>query len=289
MQALEAIKVVEFAWFGVGPMIAECLGFHGATVVKIESNSHPDPYRLDEPRAGRIGWNRSGAFALYNANTYGATLELSHPEGKEIAIELLKQADVVVQGFSPGVMKQFDLDYESVKEFNPEVIYLNTAAQGQSGPHCNISALGSHMTALCGFAHITGWPDKEIPAYPNGALPDFLSVPLALAAVLAALDYRRRTGKGQNIDHSQFEASLQFLAPAILDYEVNGRIAQRIGNRCPYAAPHGVFPCKGEDKWVAIAVFSDEEWQSLSQAMGTPQWTCPWCSQRAADGSIEDP
>jgi len=126
--------------------------------------------------------------------------------------------------------------------------------------------------SLAGVTHLTGWPDRP-PAQPYAAYTDIVAPRFGLAGLIAALDYRDRTGKGQYLDLSQQEAAINLLAPLALDYIVNGREAERMGNRCPYAAPHGAYPCRGEDEWCVIAVFSDEEWQSFCRIMGNPEWS----------------
>ena len=149
---------------------------------------------------------------------------------------------------------------------------FSTSQQGQNGRHSRIAALGTQLVSLAGFTYLTGWPDRG-PTGPYGPYTDATAPPVGAAAIAAALDYRRRTGRGLYIDLSQYEAGINFLAPALLDYTVNKRVQSAQGNRCLYAAPHGIFPCKGDDQWCAIATFTDEEWQALCQAMGNPEWT----------------
>jgi benzylsuccinate CoA-transferase BbsF subunit len=147
---------------------------------------------------------------------------------------------------------------------------LSSCMQGQTGPHARHPGSGHKLTALAGFSSITGWPDR-----PPGSIlayTDFIGPRLNVIAILAALEYRRRTGKGQYLDMSQYENAIHFFAPLILDYAVNARIADRVGNRSAYAAPHNVYRCLGEDRWCAIAVFSDDEWQNLCRVMGNPDW-----------------
>lgn len=271
-QVLEGVKVADFSWVGVGPLSVKYLADHGATVVHIESTTHPETLRLAPPFRDNIpGINRSGFFANYNTSKYGVSLNLAHPKGREIARRLIMWADIVAESYTPGVMARWGLDYESVRRFKPEVIYLSTCQMGQTGPHAGHPGYGTALSALAGFYHITGWPDRE-PAGPYGAYTDFLNFRLGGIAILAALEYRRRTGRGQYIDLSQLEGALQFIAPLILDYTVNGRVAGRQGNRAPDAAPHGAYPCKGEDRWCVIAVYTDQQWEALREAMGDPPW-----------------
>jgi benzylsuccinate CoA-transferase BbsF subunit len=272
MEALKGIKIVEFAWFAVGPYISQYLAQHGATVVKVESSAHPDSYRLDEPFTdGKVGLNRGANFALSNACKYGITLNLALPKGRKLALKLIRWADVVVQAFPPGSFKRLKLDYESVKEHHPQIIYFNTCLQGQTGPHAQLPGLGPHLSSLSGFTALAGWPDRD-PVGLYGAYTDFVAYQFGVIAIMAALDYRRRTGKGQHIDQSQYESSLQFQSPLILDYSANGRIRKANGSRHPWASPHGVFPCRGEERWVAITIFSDEEWHNFCRVTGGQAW-----------------
>lgn len=244
----------------------------GATVVRIETISHVDSLRIAQPFKDDIpGVNRSGLWANYNRNKYSITLNLNRPQGINVTKRLISWADVVVESFTPGTMKKWGLDYENLKRINPSIIMLSTCMQGQTGPHSRHPGYGFQMVALSGIAQVTGWPDREpLSLY---AYTDLIAPPLGVAALAAALDYRRRTGKGQYLDLSQYEASVHFIAPLALDYTVNGHVAERAGNSCPYAAPHGAYPCRGKDRWVVIAVFSDEEWKAFSRVIGNPEWT----------------
>jgi benzylsuccinate CoA-transferase BbsF subunit len=268
----EGVKVVDFTWLAAGPLMAAYLADFGAVVVKIESVNRPDPWRFFPPfKDNEAGMNRSVGFGYYNRNKYSATLNLSDPSGLEVAKRLVAWADVVLESFTPGTMEKWELTYNDLVKVKPDIIMLSTNMQGQTGPRATIPGLGIQMAALCGFSYLTGWPDRE-PLQPI-AYTDSVAALFGAAAIIAALDYHRRTGKGQYLDLSQFETSLQFLAPVFLDYNANGREAVRAGNRCSYAAPHGVYRCKGDDRWCAVSVFSDDEWLNLCQAMGNPKWS----------------
>jgi benzylsuccinate CoA-transferase BbsF subunit len=184
-----------------------------------------------------------------------------------VLLDLVSWADVVVEAFSPRAMKHWGLGYEALRPVNPGLVMLSTCLMGQTGPLAMFSGFGNLAGALCGYYSVTGWPDRP-PVGPFGAYTDYFSPPCALTALLAALDHRRRTGEGQYVDFSQAEASLLGLAPALLDFEVNGRIAQAAGNDDADHAPHGVYPTAGDDTWVAIAVTGDDAWQQLCRAMG---------------------
>jgi crotonobetainyl-CoA:carnitine CoA-transferase CaiB-like acyl-CoA transferase len=187
-----------------------------------------------------------------------------------VGLRLAGWADVVVESFSPGVMDKLGLSYERLRERNPSLIMLSTSMNGQTGPRKGFAGFGTVMAAMAGFSEATGWPDRD-PGSPYGAYTDFVCQRFCAAALVAAIDSRRRTGNGQHIDVAQYEASLQMLAPGILDFAVNGRVQSRAGNRSPYAAPHGVFPClpeNGEERWVAIAVETDQEWTAFKLIVG---------------------
>lgn len=266
------LKVVGFVTEGVGPLLAKYLATEGATVILIESEKRPNGQRLRAPfKDNKPGLNRGYRFAATNTDKYDMCLDMKHPLAKEITPRLVNWADVLVDNFRPGVMASWTLSYEEVSAIKPDIVMIGLSAQGQTGPFSKAAAYGPHLSAYCGFAGLTGWPDRGPVSV--GPYTDIVAPRFGVIALLAALDYRRRTGKGQYIDLSQFEASMQFLTPAVLDYSVNSRSQTRDGNKSPYAAPHGVYRCKGDDKWCAIAVFSDTEWKAFCQVIGSPPWT----------------
>ncbi|MBI4590298.1 MAG: CoA transferase [Candidatus Rokubacteria bacterium] len=268
----EGIRVIDLAWVATGPITGRLLAEFGADVIRLESATRIDPGRTLPPWADReAGPNRSQLFANYNAGKRSVALNLSHPKALEIARQLIAQADVVVESFTPGTMARWGLGYPDLRSLKPDIILLSTCQQGQTGPHSHYAGYGSLAAALAGFYALTGWPDRE-PAMIYGAYTDFVAHHFASAALLAALDHRRRTGEGQHVDLSQFEASLHFLAPAILDYAVNGRVAARRGNRDDGAAPHNAYPCAGPDRWCVIVCEDEADWRSLCRIMGEPEW-----------------
>lgn len=272
-QAFEGIKVADFSWVAVGPWIGRYLADHGATTVRVETSLRPDTLRVSGPYRDNIpGLNRSGMFLSYNCNKYGLSLNLEHPRANEVAKNLVNWADVVLESYTPGTMKKWGLDYNSIKKTNPGVIMLSTCNQGQTGPHSHHPGFGHQLASLAGFTSLTGWSDR-LPSAPYAAYTDNIAPHTGAAALAAALDYRRRTGIGQHLDLSQLEASMHFLSPLLLDFVVNQREMNRMGDRCPYAAPHGVYPCRGKERWCAIAVFTDAEWESFCQVLGNPTWT----------------
>jgi len=268
----EGLKVADFSWVGVGPQVARELAWHGATVVRIECHRRPDTLRAMYPfKDGVAGIDRSAFGTAYNSNKLGISLDLNLPKGKEIGRRLALWADIVTDSMVPGTMKKWGLDYETLSKEKPELIYYSTCQQGQYGPYANFGGYGAFAAVMGGFSALTGLPDREpLPHFNN--YTDFVSPWVLTLAVVGALRRRRKTGKGTYIDQAQIEAGISALGPAVLDYQVNGRIATRAGNRDSYRAPHGVYPCKGVDRWVAIAIATEEQWQSFCRAIGSPTW-----------------
>jgi crotonobetainyl-CoA:carnitine CoA-transferase CaiB-like acyl-CoA transferase len=274
MKPLEGIKVAEFAAFAAGPVVGKHLADLGATVVHIESKVRPDGFRTHYPpyKDNIYGLNRSGLFALANNDKLGITLNLKKPGATELAKKIAAWSDIVIENFSPGTMKRLGLDYESLRQVNPDLIMLSSSNLGQTGPHAHHAGFGSQLSSLAGFTNLTGHSDGP-PQILYGPYIDYIAVAYGAVALLAALDFRERTGKGNHIDIAQYETGLQFIAPLLLDYKVNGNVAKRADNRDPYAAPHGAYPCKGDDSWCVVSVSSDAEWSALVRAMNDPPWS----------------
>ena len=258
--ALEGLKVVDLGQVIVGPAIVRFLTLHGATVVRVENRS-----KDSQARKNLIG------FSSMHCNKYGVTLDLKHPEGKELAKRLLAWADVAVENFSVGTMERLGLGYDELRKINPGLVMVSSSGQGVKGPHARQPGWAMFMVALTGISGLTGLPSSE-PSYPTVPFPDQLPPRFAATGLLAALDHRRRTGKGQHLQLSQLESCVYLLAPLCFDYTTNGRVAQRQGNRVDWAAPHGVFRCEGDDRWCAIAVTSEEQWQRFCDSTGNPAW-----------------
>ena len=270
---LEGIKIVAFDWVVIGPMGTSYLGDYGATVVKVESHKRPDGLRYVQPfKDGIIDPDRSYFFTHQNSSKYSVTIDLKNPEGKELGMKLIEWADVVVENMAPGVMQRLGLGYESAKERHPEIVYLSLSLSGKSGPHHMLAGFGQLAGALSGCIHLSGWPDRG-PAPPHGAYTDYITARFIPIVVLAALDYRRRTGKGQYIDMSIQENVVYLLSMPVMDWVINGHMWNRDGNRHSYASPHGAFRCKGDDRWVAIAVFTDGQWKDFCRVLGKIEWT----------------
>ena len=271
-QPFEGLKVLDFCWVGIGPLTTRYLSDHGATVVRVESLRRVEVLRTASPFADGIpGINRSGYFTNYNSNKLGVSIDFSNPEAKKVIHRLVRWADVVTENFSPGTLERYSLGYEDLKAIKPDIVMYSASMLGRGGPYDRQAGFGPMLGSLAGFVHHCGWPDRT-PVPPYGAYTDFFLARFGASALIAALDYRERTGQGQYLDFSQLEGALQVLAPALLDYSANGREQERDGNRSRAAAPHAVYPCKEPDTWCAITVETDEQWQALVSAMGGPEW-----------------
>ena len=268
---LSDVKVLDLTWVMAGPTATRLMADYGATVLRVESSRRIDTGRTLPPfHSGQPGPENSARFQNLNAGKLGITLDLTKEAGRAVVLDLVRWADVVAESFSPKAMRAWGLDYESLRQVKPEIVMLSTCLMGQTGPLSMFAGFGSLATAISGFYDLTGWPDRP-PAGPFGAYTDTVAPRFMVAAILAALDHRRRTGQGQHIDQSQAESALHFLGPALLDYTVNDRVQGRTGNRDAHLAPHGVYPAAGDDRWVAIAAGADEQWQALCEVMERPE------------------
>jgi crotonobetainyl-CoA:carnitine CoA-transferase CaiB-like acyl-CoA transferase len=279
---LKDVKICDFMWVMAGPASTRILADYGATVVRIESPTRIDTARTLQPYHGnQLSPDGSGLFANCNAGKFGISLDLRNPASRGVIHDLVRWADVVTESFSPKAMRAWGFDYEALRKINPGLIMLSSCLMGQTGPLAKIAGFGNMAAAIAGFANLTGWPDRP-PAGVFGAYTDYVSPRYTAMAILAALDHRRRTGEGQYIDQSQAECSIHFLGPAILDYTVNGRVDQRMGNADPVFAPHGVYPAAGDDNWIAIVCRDDDDWRRLCSAMENQDLACDACYASAS-------
>lgn len=266
---LSPFKVADFTWIGAGSYTTKLLADFGADVVKIESGKRLDTLRGSRPfKDGVAGVNRSGYFADRNSSKRSITLDLKTPRGHELAMDLIRGSDVVTNNFTPGTMEKFGLGYEAVRQVRPDIVYISMSMQGRSGPEANYLGYGLTMGALTGLHYLCGLPEEE-PAGTGTNFPDHVPNPCHAAfAILAALRHRRKTGQGQYIDLAQIEPTISLLGPAVLDYTTNGRVTERRGNRHVAAAPYGVYPCAGEDRWIAISAGDQPAWGVLAETLG---------------------
>ncbi len=265
------LKIAAFNWAMVGPLTLKFFADYGATVVRVETSLRPCVTRTSAPYKDNIpGLNRSGYFNHFSANMMSLSLNMNNPLGVGVAKELVAWADVVMENFTPGVMDKWGLGYEALTKIKPDIIMVRQNGFGIEGPYKNLAAFGMILAAIAGIPNYIGWPDRGPLPIGVGAYTDSISPRFAAAALIAALDYRDRTGKGQLIDLAQFETALYFLLPGLLDAAVNKKEPARNGNAVPYAAPHNVYPCKGKERWCTIEAANDNQWAALCDAMGQP-------------------
>jgi benzylsuccinate CoA-transferase BbsF subunit len=271
--AFDGLKAVGFTYAGVGNFVLRILGLHGATVVRVESETRPDNVRTMAPyKDNKPGFNRSFYYNFPNTDKLCIALDMKHPRKDEVTKKLVEWADVLVENFTPGVIASWGLSYEEVKKINPNIIMISLSMQGQTGPARLQGGYGPLLQSLVGFPLMTGWPDG-MPCLIDRSYPDYIAPRYGSIAVIAALLHQRKTGKGQYIDVSEYEDAIQFEIPVMLDWVVNHRVQKRAGNKYPNAAPHGAYRCKGDDRWCVIAVFTDSEWEAFCKVIGQPEWT----------------
>ncbi|MBI2846414.1 MAG: CoA transferase [Chloroflexi bacterium] len=269
---LHGVRVIDLTMVWAGPLAASMLADMGAEVIKVESRRRQDAVRyLIYPKGepGEDPWNRSGYFQRFNRNKYGITLDLTTRRGVEIFKQLVLTSDVVMENFTPRVMENFGLDYPVLRSIRPDIVMISMPAFGRSGPYRDYLGFGNSVEAMSGLSSMMGYEDGP-PILGGVTFGDPVAGVHAAFAILAALHYRERTGKGQHIEIAQRECFTRFIGEAIMDYTMNGRVGRRMGNRHQYRAPHGCYPCKGEDEWVVIDAGSDEEWDKLCEVMGKP-------------------
>lgn len=279
---LEGVRVADLSMWFAGPMASRLLADMGAEVIKIESPNHLDPWRgpiVYDPKvtlrypSGMIPerpYNCSAGFNLQNRNKYGIALALDTPEGRRLFSKLVKISDVVLENYSPRVMGKLGFDYTELERINPQIIMMSLPALGSSGPDKNYVAFGDTIDCMSGMAYRTGYIGEEPMLQSGLAYGDPLSGMNAAFAVVAALRHRRRHGHGMHAELSQVEGVVAFNADAVMDYTMNGRVRERMGNRHLSIAPHGCYRCRGEDRWVVIAVPNDEAWRAFCLAIGQP-------------------
>jgi benzylsuccinate CoA-transferase BbsF subunit len=269
---LEGVRVADFGWILAAPQCTAWLGVMGAEVIRIESHQRLDVIRFlgQNPRDFK-GPDGSPLFNGLNYSKKSVTLNLGHPQGAALAKELVRCSDLVVENFTAGMMKRWGLGYEDLCQIKPDIVMVSGSPVGQYGPDSRFVGWGPITQASAGICHLTGYPDGP-PVSLGGSWPDYMVGVVMAYAVLAALHCRRRTGKGQYIDLAMAEVVTAMLPEAIMDYFMNQRDQGRQGNHDEVMVPHNVYRCQGEDKWVAIAVDNEEEWQNLCRVVGHPEW-----------------
>ena len=273
---LDGLKVCDATWYGAGPIATRALANLGADVIRIETEKRPDGLRIAQPKPdGEESLNQSGYYNNFNAEKRSITIDLTTERGHELGIELVKWADVFATNMTARAIRQIGLTWENVQEANPEIIGLYEPMQGLTGPHSEFQGFGALLSAICGVNYLAGKED-EPPIGVGTNYTDYVINPIhAAVAVMAAVRHKRRTGEGQLIDMSQLESSVSGMAGALFAWD-NGQVRyERLGNRVPYAAPHGAYLANeiGDrpDHWVAIACMTDFQWATLSTVMERPE------------------
>ena len=272
----EGIRVADFGWILAAPLAGSWLATLGADVIRIESKARPDLVR-----SGAVGgvipgpepsWNRVATFNSVNYTKKGCTLDMTKPKAQELAYRIIKESDVVIEAFTQPVVERFGLTYEKLKEVKPDIILLANSSLGKTGPLKDVAGMGPANQAFASLPSMTGY-EGGTPTGMGGTWPDY-TVGLTLAyLIITALYHRQRTGEGLYIDHSMAETVMGMIPGQLLDYAMNGRVAEPRGNRDDLAVPHNLYRCQGEDKWVALSVHNEEQWAAFCKAAGHPEWT----------------
>jgi len=271
---LEGVRLTDLCWVWAGPSGTALLAYLGAEVIRIESESHTCLTRRNTPWpwARPADVNQSITYNSLNFNKRGITINLTQPKGIELVKRLVAISDVVSDNYAGGMMQRFGLDYPRLREIRPDIIAISMSGWGAYGPERDYRAYDPIFAALSGLYDLTGYPDGQPGRSDNRGRLD-LSAGTALAfSIIAALTHRQNTGEGQFIDLSEWEAMTCILGDTYMDYFMNGRSPTRVGNLDPVMAPHNCYRCQGDDKWVSIAVATDDEWQAFCHAVGSPQW-----------------
>jgi benzylsuccinate CoA-transferase BbsF subunit len=286
---LEGIRVADFTWVWAGPFCTLQLAHLGAEVIRIETATRPCVTRMLPPWAdGEFGVNRSGYFNQYNQGKLSLALDLKEPRGVKIAKELVAKSDVVCENFAAGVMDRLGLGYAALQQVKPDIVMIAMSGYGATGPEREFVSYGPAQVPLSGMSSLTGYAGAP-PMHVGISYGDPTGGLHGAFTVLAALLYRQRTGRGQYIDLSQQETTIAVLPEGIMDFSMNGTQPPRQGNRDPLMAPHGVFRCAGEQRWVALAVRNDEEWRRFAALMNRPELVCdPRYETLAARKANED-
>jgi crotonobetainyl-CoA:carnitine CoA-transferase CaiB-like acyl-CoA transferase len=286
--ALDGVRILDFTWFLASAGGTRFMSAFGAESLKVELKSHPDTRmasmapvggreareKATAPLPGVTDSDMGGQFNNKNPGKRGISLNVRHPKGLEIARKLVALSDVVAEGFSPGVLDSWGLGYDALKEIKPDIIYVQQSGMGAQGEYGRFRTVGPIANSFAGLSEMSGLPEPAMPAGWGYSYLDWMGAYSFALAMMSALYHRERTGEGQWIDASQTEVGLFINGTTMLDWSANGRIWKRTGNRSPnkLAAPHGVYPCSGDDNWLTIACFTNSEWRALCDVAGQPGW-----------------
>lgn len=266
------LRILELGMGAAGPAATRYFAEQGATVIRVESSVRPDFLRMLHAKPGEpVDLDAAPMFALLNPDKWSVTIDLRKPAGVDLVLRLADWADVVTQNFAPGAMEKLGLGAAQLLARKPSLIVATSALFGQTGPQRHYPGFGGQGSAIAGFNHLTGWPDRESIG-PYATITDSLSPRYVALLIAAALLERNRSGGGRHIDVSQIETGVYSLSEMVVRCSANGESISRAGNRDESAAPHGVYPCAGDDAWIAIAAATEDEWQALVGVMGSPGW-----------------
>ena len=272
---LDGIRVVDSTYVFALPYTGGLLADFGAEVIKLEGPGRPDTTRTagvagayPENELGEDWWNRPSTYNLLHRGKSSLTLDMTDERGRDLFRQLVAVSDVVMENFTPRVMRRWELDYPNLRKIKPDIILVSNTGYGHGdGPYSNYPAQATTQEATHGHCWITGYPG-EGPSKAGASFVDFLSTWTALFAIGTALRYRNRTGQGQWVDIGMYQAGVMFSSEYIMDAIANGREGGRMGNRHPHRAPQGCYPAAGHDQWITLSVGSDAQWQALCAAMG---------------------
>jgi benzylsuccinate CoA-transferase BbsF subunit len=295
--ALEGVRIADFCWLWAGAYATGLMALLGAEVIKIESMARVDPSRMMTLTIGQAfeGVEHSPVFNSINLNKLSVKLNLKLPKAVELAKKIIQISDVASQNMRPGAMDKMGLGYETLREVKPDIIMLSSSSFGAEGPLRRYGGYAPSFAAYSGLTHLTGYSDA--PPNPMTGSTDLMSATTSAFAIIAALNHRQNTGQGQHIDLSSVESLAVFTGDALMDYIMNGRVRSRRGNQDDIMAPHNCYRCRGDDKWVSIAVSKENEWQAFCQVMGNPDWTrdekfsdayCRWKYQEELDRLVTE-
>ena len=317
---LEGIRVVDVTLVWAGPHCTQLLAEWGAEVIRVEPRSRMQPstrgtaahitqaqvdrakgtgsalfMSFPDNEAGERPYNRSPAFNSHARNKRSMTLDIMTPEGQEMFRRLIAESDVFVENNVPETIERANATYEELSKVNPKLIMLRMPGYGLDGPYKNYRTFGTHMEGMAGHHHIRSYPDLDPSMTGDSFTGDAAAGVQGAFAVMLALRQRKRTGKGQQIEMALAEGFIPYMGEFMMDYSMNGRITEPQGNRHRSHAPHNVYPCQGEDRWIVIDVGTPEEWSGLTEVMGDPDWASDpmfgdpvsrWQNQKELDSHI---
>ncbi|MCY4619925.1 MAG: CoA transferase [Chloroflexi bacterium] len=265
---LDGVRVADFSWFGVGPISARTLADFGADVIRVESEARVDGLRYGEPiKPGKSGYNVCAYFNNFNADKRSFLLNMGVEGARDVAYRLIERSDIFISNLTPRIFERWGLTYEDLCKVKPDIIAAYQPMLGLWGPHRDFAGFGAVLTPITGISHLSGDPERK-PVGVGTNYPDYVVNPgHSVVAILAALRHRRRTGQGQRIELAQIESVAATIGPALLDYTANGESQVRKGNQSSWMCPHGIYRCaddpSGRERWIAIAVGEDAQWESL--------------------------